>query len=264
MLSIRYLAGTTLVLFYFGFFGILGFFFLGLNGEAYALSFALLVLIVTLLVGDRIFLVLIRAKAVEPSDQKVLYNLQNLSCLKGIGEVRVYVSFFVPANAYCIHPFFGDPCLIFSSHVIEQENQQVVSNAIEKAIFHFSEQKLRFAHFVVLLIGLLQLPKFWLENIRLGYLSVIYSFLFYPITLVKDFMMTNSKLSSFSKTKSHSSELRAVYYLEKFPSEKSGFLASIAEDFSLYPKRKMGLWPSLVGDYSSLLNSYLKWHERKV
>jgi hypothetical protein len=254
-----------LILFYFGFFGILGFFLLGMNGEAYALAFALLLLVVTLFLGDRIFLVLIRAKSIEPRNQKVLYNLQNLSCLKGIGEVRVYVSFLVPVNAYCIHPFFGDPCLIFSREVIEQADEEVISNAIEKAIAHFEKKRLRFAHFVSLLTSLLLLPKFWLESLRLGYLGVVYSYLFFPIVFVKDYMMAAAHQRGLEETSSsHSTELRAVYFLERFSRQQEGFLAGLAEDFSLYPKRKMGLWAALLGDYNSISNSYLKWHERKV
>ena len=264
VVTIRYVAGITLILFYLGFFGIFGFFFLGLNGEIYSVAFALCSLTITLLLGDRIFLVLIRAKAIEPKNQKILYSLQNLSCLQGVGEVRVYVSFLIPANAYCIHPFFGDPCLIFSKEVIEQADDDVIENSMEKALRSFSSKRLRFAHMVTLLVSLLFLPKYWLDKVHLGFLAVVYSYLFFPVVFIKDFMLAVSQTSAFTDQAKHSVELRAIYFLERFPESSGGFLSSLAEDFSLYPKRKMSLWPSLLGDHNSITNSYLKLHERKV
>lgn len=251
-------------MFYLGFFGILGFFFLGINGELYAFATAVCLLLITLFLGDRIFLVLIRAKSIEPKSQRVLYNLQNLSCLQGVGEVRVYVSFLIPANAYCIHPFFGDPCLIFSKEVIEKADEDVLSNSIEKALESFSSKKLRFSHFVTLLVSLLFLPKYWLERVGLGIVALVYSYLFFPVAFIKDFMLLASQASALKDLEKHSDELRAVYFLERFPEHSTGFLAALAEDFKLYPKRKMGLWPSLLNDHNSISNSYLKLNERKV
>jgi hypothetical protein len=178
--------------------------------------------------------------------------------------VRVYVSFLVPVNAFCIHPFFGEPCLIFSREVIEGADDEVISNSIEKALGHFGQKKLRFPHFVALLVSLLMLPKYWFEKLHLSYLAVVYSYLFYPVIFVKDFMLSVSRTNALTDIQDHSTELRVVYFLERFTGNDVGYLASLAEDFSLYPKRKTGLWSALLSDHNTITNSYLKWHERKI
>lgn len=250
------------MLFYFGLFGVLGFFIFGPLGELYGLALAASLIILTLLLGDRLYLVAIGAKEVDPRAHDIYFKLQNMSCIKSLSEVRLYRSHLIPVNTYCLDPIFNKPCIILSDQFLESNDEELCDICLIYSLTFLEKGFGKFSNIITFLTSVLLAPTFALNRIGLQKLSVLVYFIFLPMVFLKDYICEASLRESFKELEGERS-LRVTYYLERFRPVSKTIINSVANDLSMFKKRDSGLWPSLLGSYANIFNNYVKWHERK-
>ncbi len=259
---IRIIAGLTLFLFYLAVFGVAGFFTFGPLGEIYGLGIALAIVVLTVLLGDRVFLVAVGAREVDSKNHDIYFALQNLSCVKGLKDVRLYSSHLLPVNVYCLQPIFNNKCIIFSDKIIKNKESEIWRSCLDYALAYLEVGHGRFANLIVYLTAVLLSPCFILIKLKLRVLAVLNFFIFLPLVFLKDYVNEVTLREVFNEDEI-SKTLRVTYYLERFPRPNTTFITSLADDLSLFKIRDTGLWPSLLGSYANIFNNYVKWHERK-
>lgn len=251
----------TLILFYFGLFGVVGFFGLGPSGEIYGLVVAAVFIVATIFLADRLFLVGVGAREVDYRTHDVYFQLQNMSCQKNLKDVRLYTSHVIPENVYCLDPIFNKPSIIFSENVISQE-PEIVETGIEYALTYLELKKGKLANQMSYLMAALLIPYFVLRRLGLRSLSVVYYFIFLPLIYLKDYICEVSSSNVLEKLDTRKC-LRVTYFLERFKPGANNFVNSLAHDLSIFKRRDPRLWSSLQGSYTNIFNNYMKWHERK-
>lgn len=241
---IRNLAGLTVIIFILGLFSLLGFFLLGVNGEWLGLLFASLVVVLSLLLGDKLFLVLIGAKEVEERNSEVYKNLENLCCLNQLEEVRIYQSFSIPVNVLCVQPIMGSPSIIYSNTLINQNNIDLIRDTLKVCLPMIGRGAFRLSTMTSFVVALLMAPKFLFQKYRFEKLALVYNYFFAPISFLKDYVVlsVNKKMSE--------RELETVeqirFFLEKHPSKESSFSNELALDLCLVKKSNHSLWENLI------------------
>lgn len=231
-------------------------------GEVYGLGLAAFVIILTLLLGDRLYLVAIGAKEVDPRVHDIYFKLQNMSCIKGLSEVRLYKSHLIPVNAYCLHPIFNRPCIILSDDFLKSGDEELWDICLTYSLTYLERGYGKFSNIISFLTSVLFAPTYGLRKLGLHRLSLSCFYIFLPLVFLKDFVSEVSINDSF-KDLDGEKALRVTYYLERFHPAPSTFINSISSDLSLFKKRDSGLWSSLLGSYANIFNNYVKWHERK-
>lgn len=228
----------------------------------YGLALAGILILLTILLGDRVFLVAVGAREVDPRNHDVYFALQNLSCKKGLKDVRLYSSHLLPVNVYCLQPFFNNKCIVFSDKILKEEDSEIWKICLAYALSFLDNGYGRFSNLIVYLTNVLLVPSFLLKKIKLKVISVTYFFIFLPLVYLKDFVNEVTLNEVFDPTDMNEA-LRVTYYLERFPRSKHSLISSLAVDLSIFKMRDSGLWPSLLGSYANIFNNYVKWHERK-
>lgn len=260
--KIRIIAGLTVFLSYLALFGVAGFFIFGPLGELYGLVIATLIILLTITLGDRVFLVAVGAREVDERNHDIYFALQNLSCTKGLNDVRLYVSHLLPVNVFCLHPFFNKKCIIFSERILKEKDSEIWRTCLRYALSYLENGGGRFANLVVYLTTVLLAPCYALKRLGLRTLSVAYFYVFLPLVFLKDYI-NELTLNEVFRDDEMEKNLRVTYYLERFPPNKGTLINGLASDLSLFKRRDTGLWPSLLGSYANIFNNYVKWHERK-
>lgn len=235
---------------------------MGLGGEALGLSFALILLILVLVLADRLFLVAVRAKEIDQRNHDLYFLLQNLSCFKGLEGVRLYRTHALTPNVYCIHPYFNQPCILIPDEILKTEDHELWEASIRTALNFIHTRRGRFSGFLSFLCALIFAPVYLLKSLRLKWLSILYGYLFLPFIYIKDFVIESSLRRNLD-LQNESESTRLTYFLEKFGSRETSFINDLALDFSIFRRRDMSLWPSILGSYSNFSNQVLRWHERK-
>lgn len=249
-------------MFYFGLFGVIGFFALGPMGEIYGLIFAVILIALTVVLADRLFLVGISAREVDDRFHNLYFQLQNLSCKKGLTNVRLYTSHLIPENVYCLDPLFNKPCIIFSEKILQEQELDVIKIGLLFSLTYLEKGRGKFSNLMAYLTAVLLVPFFVLKKLRLKALSVVYYFIFLPLIYLKDFVCQVT-LAEVLVDLDAQKGLRVTYYLERFKYGSNNFINNLAQDLSIFKRRDPRLWASLQGSYANIFNNYLKWHERK-
>ena len=240
----------------------MGFFTLGPLGELYGLGLAAIIIALTILLADRLFLVGVGAREIDNRFHEIYFQLQNLSCKKGLRNVRLYSSHIIPENIYCLDPVFNKPCIIFSEKILEDNANEVIHTSLEFSLTFLERGKGKFSNIMAYLTAVLLTPFFGLKRIGLRSLSVVYFFIFLPLIYLKDFICEVT-LSEVLEELDAQQGLRVTYFLERFKYGENNFINNLAKDFSIFKKRDPRLWASLQGSYANIFNNYMKWHERK-
>lgn len=204
----------------------------------------------------------VRAKEVDLRNHKLYFLLQNLSCLKGLEGVRLYKTFTLTPNIYCLHPFFNQPCILISEEILNTEDPEMWETSIKTALKYIHSKRGRFAGFLSFLCAVIFLPVYLLRAVKLNWVALIYGYLFLPFAYIKDFVVEASLRKSLD-LEFEAEATRLTYYLERFSIKKSDFINDLALDFSIFRRRDSSLWPSILGSYSNFSTEVLKWHERK-
>lgn len=255
---VRILGCMTILLFFMGIFGVAGFFALGIGGEFVGFFISLILILMITVLADRLFLVAIKAKEIDSRNHKIYFLLQNITCYKRIGEVRLYRTYTLTPNVYCLHPFFGFPCVIISDKILDTDDEEIWNSSLNLALEHIQEGKGQLATLVSFLTAFIFMPVYFLRHWKLNFLSVIYGYFIYPVLLVKDYVKETS-----NRVKPNNQLLRLTYFLERFSSNNSSFVDDLSSDFAVFGKRNLSLWPSVLGSFSSLKNYQISWDDKK-
>lgn len=223
---------------------------------------AIFIILMVLVLADRLFLVAIKAKEIDLRNHDLYFLLQNLSCLKGLEGVRLYKSFTLSPNVYCIHPYFNAPCIVMSEEILRTNDRELWETSLEVALNQIQSKRGRFSTFLSFLTSLIFLPNYLFRSIGLGPLASVYCYLFLPFIYIKDFVVEQSLRQSLD-LESERDTIRLTYYLEKFGVKRPSFINDLANDLSLFRRRDASLWPSILGSYANFSNEVIKWHERK-
>ncbi len=238
---------------------VLSFFWLGLELEFVGPVFVLMFLLIILLIGDRVFLVFIKAKEVDHKYEAIYEKLQNLACRLEVRNIRLYKTFYLPANVYILHPYFGSPALIFSMDFFDNADKELINSVLEKAVRQVKSKKSKFAQLVSLFQFSLMSPRYIFESLGMKAIGVLYAFLLFPLEYIKDFVVGQSIKNSSSVVELNN-ETQVAYYLDKFKSNHTSYLVDLGKDFALYQREERGLWDVLLNSYGRTLNRYN--HER--
>jgi len=238
---------------------VLSFFILGLEYEMTGPVIVLVFLFILTLIGDRVFLVFVRAKEVGQKYEHIYGRLQNLACRMEVKNIKLYKTFYLPANVYILHPFVGPPALIFSMDFFDKASEEMITNVLDKAVRQVKSKRSRFAHLISLFQFCLMSPKYIFEAFGLRVIGVLYGFLFFPLEYIKDFVVGLSIKNSSSMVELNN-DTQVAYYLDKFSSKHTSYLVDLGKDFALYQRSENGLWDVLLNSYGRTVNRYN--HER--
>ena len=237
----------------------MAFFWLGIELEYIGPLLVLLFLALIVLIGDRVFLVFIKAKEVDHKYEEIYEKIQNLACRLEVRNIRLYKTFYLPANVYILHPYFASPALIFSMDFFDNADEEIIGSVLEKAVRQVKSKKSRFAQLISLFQFCLMSPRYFFESIGLKAVGVLYAFFLFPLEYIKDFVVGQSIKNSSSVVELNN-ETQVAYYLDKFKSNHTSCLVDLGKDFSLYQRAERGLWDVLLNSYGRTVNRYN--HER--
>lgn len=216
-------------------------------------------LLILSFIGDRLFLVFIKAKEVGQSYGEIYSKLQNLACRMEVRNIRLYKTFYLPANVYVLHPFFGEPALIFSMDFFDKASDEVIANVLSRAVRQIKSKRSRYTQLIVLFQFCLMGPKYFLESIGLKSLGVLYAFILFPLEFIKDFVVGQS-IKNSSNMVELDNDTQVAYYLDKFNSKHTSYLVDLGKNFALYQRSEDSLWDVLLNSYGRTINRYN--HER--
>ncbi len=238
---------------------VFSFFIFGLEAELLGPILTIVLLLTLSFIGDRLFLVFIKAKEVGQNYEDVYGRLQNLACRMEVQNIKLYKTFYLPANVYILHPFFGPPALIFSMDFFDNASDEVIANVLSRAVRQVKSNRSRFTQLIVLFQFCLMSPKYFLESIGLKSLGVLYAFILFPLEYIKDFVVGQS-IKNSSNMVELDNDTQVAYYLDKFNSKHTSYLVDLGKDFALYQRSEAGLWDVLLNSYGRTVNRYN--HER--
>jgi ABC-type multidrug transport system fused ATPase/permease subunit len=238
---------------------VLSFFMFSIEWELLGPLLVLFFLFIIITIGDRVFLVFIKAKEVDQKYEEIYERLQNLACCAEVKNIKLYKSFYLPANAYILHPYVGPPALIFSMDFFDKASDEVITNVLEKAVLQIKTKRSRFAHVISLFQFCLMSPRYIFEKAGLGILGLVYAFILFPMEYIKDFVVSLSIQNSINMIELDK-DTQVAYYLDKFKSNHTNYLVDLGKDFALYQRSEFGLWDVLLNSYGRAVNRYN--HER--
>lgn len=237
----------------------LSFFIFGLEAELFGPTVIIILLLVLSFIGDRLFLVFVKAKEVGQKYEDIYGKLQNMACRMEVSNIKLYKTFYLPANVYILHPFFGPPALIFSMDFFDNASDEVIANVLSRAVRQVKSNRSRFTQLIVLFQFCLMSPKFFFDKVGLKSIGVLYAFILFPLEYIKDFVVGQS-IKNSSNMVELDNDTQVAYYLDKFTSKHTSYLVDLAKDFALYQRSENGLWEVLLNSYSRTVNRYN--HER--
>lgn len=204
----------------------------------------------------------IRAKEIDQRNHDLYFLLQNLSCFKGLEGVRLYRTHALTPNVYCIHPFLNQPCILLADEILKTKDPELWEASLKTALNHIHTGRGRFSGFLSFLCALIFAPVYILKSFSLGWVAILYGYLFLPFAFIKDFVIESSLRRNLDLN-TEADLTRLTYFLEKFGTHRASFINDLSRDFSIFRRRDLSLWPSVLGSYTNFSNQVLRWHERK-
>lgn len=239
----------------------MGFFLINPFGEIYGLLASLGVILIIMLLADRLLLVSIGAKEISKSAHDVMFIIQNQSCKLGLSNIRVYKSFKVPAGVYCLHPIFNRPCLILSNDFFEIDSSQMREIYLVEALEFIKSGRGRFSSLVSYVAFLIFFPAHLFNRLSLKSCSILFLYALLPLYFLKDYVV-ESNYRSILRGKDEF--IQASYHLERFKNTEKNIVNYLITDFSVFRKKDVSLWATLLGGYDSIFSNYVKLNERKA
>ncbi|MBC99624.1 MAG: hypothetical protein CME63_17905 [Halobacteriovoraceae bacterium] len=238
---------------------VLTFFIFGLELEFLGPLLTIAALLILSIIGDRLFLVFVKAKEVGQKYEDIYSRLQNLACRMEVSPIKLYKTFYLPANVYILHPIFGPPALIFSMDFFDKADEEMISNVLYRAVAQVKSRKSRFSNIVSFFQFLLMTPRYLFEVIGLKSVGLLYAFILFPFEYIKDFVVGQS-IKNSSTVVELDNDTQVAYYLDKFKSSSPNYLSDLGKDLALYQRTESGLWEVLLNSYGRTINRYN--HER--
>jgi hypothetical protein len=191
----KYIALLLIMSFLLAFTTVLGILVLPIYGKLIGFSIGAFFLLLFILIGDKLFLMMMDAKKVDGSHY-VLDYLRNISCRLEIGESELYFSNRELNNIFCTSNMFGKSIVVIGKNLEKKISSNEMKALLFLALYRNREGDSRYKTVISLIVALLSWPLYLpFEKIMGGHFILSFiNFFVYPMITIKRKFFRNKSL----------------------------------------------------------------------
>ena len=164
------------------------------TGPWYGLGISLCILLFFSKWGEKLVLVLARARYVS-DDESLINQAKNFCCHLNISEVKIYWSSAFVNNVYYTDTYFGKPALIIGKNIYTQFSRNELNSLIYASLLKINSGEARNRTFVSLVFMMLYSPVYVVRSFfKSPRIRKQLEVFFYPAFSLKSLMYENEKV----------------------------------------------------------------------